>query len=107
MADRTDDKSALWIVRLASDSSEADGWERAMDSIILRMSRRGSLVGDEPERLGFLVRRGVHLMRSGNESDNGKADRAGAGESIPLPPSEDRQPEGQARPRGGPAEVPT
>lgn len=87
----------LWLVQLARDTDEACAWERAFDHLILKMSRQGRLVGDEPERLGFLVRRGVQLMRQDrNEKiDDAQRDDSGASGSagqsdhgvLRLPPS--------------------
>lgn len=102
-ADAEAPKGHLWLVQLASDTDEACAWERAFDNLILKMSRQGRLVGDEPERLGFLVRRGVQLMRQDhNEKNDAEADRSRDREPIPLPPAEDGQPsrEAQHRDRG-------
>lgn len=78
-ADAEAPKGHLWLVQLASDTDEACAWERALDNLILKMSRQGRLVGDEPERLGFLVCRGVQLMRQDhNEKIDAQRDKSGA-----------------------------
>jgi hypothetical protein len=93
----------VWMPKLAT--GDAGEWEQHFDQLILQMSRSGRLVGDEPERLGFLVRRGVQLMRrTDTEKNDAQAHRDRDREPLPLPPAEDRQParEAQHRDRGVP-----
>ena len=55
----------IWVRQLAEATSDAGSWEREFDRLVLGLS--GRLVGDEAERLGFLCRRAVHLMRSAGD----------------------------------------
>lgn len=53
---------SLFIAQLA-DGGDPAAWEQHFDALVLRLTARGALIGDEPERFGFLVRRGVQLMQ--------------------------------------------